>query len=166
MVDDVAYPTYTDRPGMPTVAHLPNGEYIYTYEYGGGPNPQDPDRYTFPVFYRLSSDPEAFGGAEHHALIGTDGSVPEGSPYVVWSPVGGENGTIVVSCGSADEIWINRALGAENAWERVDTPEGTSYTRSLRVFQEDPNYLLIAGAGKLPPANNTNNVTVSVVKLA
>lgn len=30
-VDDVHYPTYTDRPGMTTVALLPNGKYIMAY---------------------------------------------------------------------------------------------------------------------------------------
>ncbi|KAF1809319.1 exo-arabinanase abnx-penicillium chrysogenum [Eremomyces bilateralis CBS 781.70] len=162
-VTDVAYPTYTDRPGMPTVAYLPNGQYIYVYEYGGGPNPTEPN-YSFPVFYRLSKNPEKFNDAPHHPIVSKDGTVPDGSPYVVWTPVGGKHGTIVVSCGTRTEIFINKALGAEDAWEKVATPEGKSYTRSLLVFQQDPRYLLIAGAGKLPPST-TNDVTGSVVKL-
>ena len=35
-VDDVAYATYTDRPGMTTVTRLPSGKYMMTYEFGGG----------------------------------------------------------------------------------------------------------------------------------
>jgi hypothetical protein len=35
-VDDVAYSTYTDRPGMTTVTRLPNKQYMMTYEFGGG----------------------------------------------------------------------------------------------------------------------------------
>ena len=35
-VDDVAYATYTDRPGMTTVTHLRNKKYMMTYEFGGG----------------------------------------------------------------------------------------------------------------------------------
>ncbi|KAJ8126542.1 hypothetical protein O1611_g7095 [Lasiodiplodia mahajangana] len=62
------------------------------------------------------------------------------------------------------KIYINKALGAEGAWETVSTPEGVSYTRSLRIFQQDPSYLLISGAGHLPPST-TNNVTLSVVKV-
>ncbi|KAH9908178.1 Sialidase [Xylariomycetidae sp. FL2044] len=174
-VDDVAYPAYTDRPGMPTLARLPpSGQYIYTYEYGGGEDPtstssSDDDEYTFPVYYRLSADPEAFADAEHHVLqsvSSSDGTVtvPNGSPYVVWSPAGGENGTIVVSSGCCSEIFINRALGAEDAWETVDTPEGVSYTRSLLVLQDDPAYVMIAGAGALPPSED-NSVTVSVMDI-
>ncbi|KAK7970375.1 hypothetical protein PG996_001196 [Apiospora saccharicola] len=165
VIDDVAYPTYTDRPGMPTVALLPNGQYIYVYEYGGGPNPAVTDgSYTFPVFYRMSADPEAFGRAEHHPLVTTGGHVPTGSPYVVWTPAGGEDGTIIVSSGCCSEVYMNRALGAEDAWEKVATPAGSSYTRSLMVFQEDSSYVLIAGAGKLPPST-TNSVQINVIKV-
>jgi hypothetical protein len=32
VVNDVTYPVYTDRPGMTTVTHLPNGKYMMTYE--------------------------------------------------------------------------------------------------------------------------------------
>jgi len=35
-VNDVAYATYTDRPGMTTVTRLPNRKYMMTYEFGGG----------------------------------------------------------------------------------------------------------------------------------
>lgn len=163
VVDDVAYPTYTDRPGMTTVALLPNGQYIQTYEYGGGPNPTA-SGYSFPVFYRLSADPEKFMEATAHRLRTTDGVIPAGSPYVVWSSVGGKNGTIIVSSGCCSDVYINRALGAEGAWTRLSTPEGVSYTRSLKVFEEDPSYLLIAGGGALPPST-TNKITVSVMKL-
>jgi len=31
LVDDVHYPTYTDRPGMTTVTRLPNGKFMMTY---------------------------------------------------------------------------------------------------------------------------------------
>lgn len=147
---------------MPTLALLPNGQYIYTYEYGGGPNPAGSG--TFPVYYRLSSDPEKFSSATHHVLQATDGSVPTGSPYVVWSSAGGVNGTIVVSSGCCSEVWVNKALGAENAWQKVTTPEGASYTRSLHVFQEDPKSLLISGGGVLPPST-TNKVTISVMSI-
>ncbi|ORY68517.1 exo-1,5-alpha-L-arabinofuranobiosidase [Pseudomassariella vexata] len=164
VVEDVAYSTYTDRPGMPTVALLPDGNYIYTYEYGGGPNPTTTS-YTFPVFYRLSKDPEKFFDVEHHPIVTTEGTVPNGSPYVVWSSAGGVNGTIIVSSGCCSQIFVNKALGAEDAWESVSTPEGVSYTRSLMVFNDDPSYLLIGGAGKLPPADGMNQVTISVVKL-
>lgn len=82
-----------------------------------------------------------------------------------WSPVGGENGTIIVSCGSLTPVFTNQDLGAEGSWKTVPVPEGVSYTRHLRVFKENPNHLFIMGAGHLPPST-TNKVTVSLIDLA
>ncbi|KAI0015685.1 Sialidase [Xylariomycetidae sp. FL0641] len=161
VVTDVAYDAYTDRPGMPTLARLPNGQYIYAYEYGSGPE----DDYGFPVHYRLAADPADVAGAPDFALVSGDGAVPNGSPYVVWSSAGGDNGTIVVSSGCCSQVYINQALGHEDAWVTVETPEATSYTRSLMVFEEDPNFLLLAGGGALPPSD-TNVVSISVMEIS
>lgn len=59
---------------------------------------------------------------------------------------------------------MNRALGAENSWKTVQTPESTSYSRHLRVLDSNKNHLLIMGGGKLPPST-TNKVTVSVIDI-
>jgi hypothetical protein len=162
VVDDVKYPTYTDRPGMPTIAKLPNGKYIMTYEYGGGP--AITDSYQFPVYYKIVSDPEKFGAATGISLKATDGTIPTGSPYVVWSSVGGKNGTIIATASSGTEVYINKGLG-EGPWVKVDTPEGASYTRHLRVLA-DQTKLLIMGGGKLPPTTTLNKVTVTVVDIS
>ncbi|OAL57452.1 Oligoxyloglucan reducing end-specific cellobiohydrolase [Pyrenochaeta sp. DS3sAY3a] len=161
VIDDVAYPKYTDRPGMPTVALLPNGKYIMAYEYGGGP--AITTSYQFPVYYKIVSDPEKFGPATGISLKASDGTIPTGSPYLVWSPVGGKNGTIIVSAHSGTQVYINKGLG-EGPWTKVDTPEGSSYTRHLRVLN-DPTKLLIMGGGQLPPST-TNKVTVSVMDIS
>ncbi|KAI4952404.1 hypothetical protein J4E91_002874 [Alternaria rosae] len=161
VIDDVTYPTYTDRPGMPTVAKLPNGKYIMTYEYGGGP--AITTSYQFPVYYKIVSDLEKFGEATGISLKSTDGTIPTGSPYVVWSSAGGKNGTIIASAHSNSEVFINKGLG-EGPWVKVATPEATSYTRHLRVLQ-DQSKLLIMGGGQLPPSNS-NSVTVTVVDIS
>jgi hypothetical protein len=141
---------------------LPNGKYLMTYEYGGGPT--NSSSYKFPLFYRLSSDPEKFDSAEDHQLITTDGTIPEGSPYNVWTPIGGKNGTIIVSSGTSGDIYINRGLGeAGTPWIRVPTPEKQHYTRHLRVLK-DPKKLLIMGGGVLPPST-TNKVQLSVIDI-
>ena len=93
-----------------------------------------------------------------------DGTVPISSPYNVWTPVGGENGTIVVSCGTLSQVFTNTDLAAPGSlWKSVDTPEGTSYTRSLRVLA-DQSDILIAGGGVLSGTNNS--VTASVIDIA
>jgi len=162
VIDDVAYPTYTDRPGMPTVQFLPNGKYIMAYEYGGGPVP-GATGYEFPVHYKIVDDPEAFGPATGLPIQATDGTIPKGSPYVVWSSVGGENGTLIVSAHSNGEIFINKGLG-EGPWIKTATPEPNHYTRHLRVLN-DQSKLLIMGGGQLPPST-TNKVQLTVMDIS
>jgi hypothetical protein len=162
VVDDVTSSVYTERPGMPTVARLPNGKFIMAYEHGGHPVLTP---YQFPLFYKLSSDPEDFHSATGVPLRNTDGYIPTGSPYVVWSPVGGsENGTIIASAHSSSDVYINTGLGEPGTpWTRVETPEKNAYTRHLRVLN-DPTKLLILGAGQLPPST-TNKVQLSVIDI-
>jgi hypothetical protein len=162
-VTDVAYPTYTDRPGMTTVTELPNGKYMMTYEFGGGPTVVG-TAYEFPVYYRISDSPLEFNSAVGYPVVTDQGVQPTSSPYITWSPVGGPNGTILVSSGSYSQVFINQKLGDPDAWKMIPTPEGISYTRNLRVFKHNPNHLLLMGAGVLPPST-TNKVTVSVIDL-
>lgn len=161
-VNDVTYSTYTDRPGMTTVTHLPNGKYMMTYEFGGGPTVTG-TAYEFPVYYRINENPLDFDSSIGYPVV-ADGVQPTSSPYITWSPVGGPNGTIIVSCGTLSQIFTNQELGAVGAWKIANTPEGISYTRNLRVFKDIPDHLLIMGAGHLPPST-TNTVTVSVIDL-
>ncbi|KAJ5684650.1 CAZyme family GH93 [Penicillium maclennaniae] len=161
VVDDVAYPTYTDRPGMPTV--LPNGQYIYFYEYGSF---FDTATYSFPLYYRLSSDPEDFASSEGIALVASSGTVPTSSPYVVWTEYGGKNGTIIASSGTQSNIFINQALG-EGEWTEIASPESASYTRSLRILSEgNGRYLAINGGGVLGGTSNTVSMSVMDLKKA
>jgi hypothetical protein len=162
VITDVAEPKYTDRPGMPTVALLPNGKYIMAYEFGGGP--AITTSYQFPVYFKIVSDPEKFGAAKGISLKATDGTIPSGSPYVVWSPVGGKNGTVIVSAHSGGDIFINKANG-EGPWKKVATPEKSHYTRHLRVLK-DSSKLLIMGGGQLPPTTSINKVQLTVMDIS
>lgn len=153
-VDDVAQARYADRPGMTTIAGpLPDGNWILTYEYCGSKSCD--------VYYRVSDSPLAFDAAADQALVATDGTAPRGSPYVVFSPSGGDNGTIVVTAASGTQVFVNTALGDAEGWVAYDTPQSVAYSRHLRVL-DDPDHLLILGAGRL---NQDNRVTVSVIKL-
>lgn len=156
-VDDVKYGTYEWRPGMTTVAQMPFGQYIMTYEFYGAVEG------AFSVYYRINTNPLDFSSSEGHVIQATDGTVPVSSPYVVWANVGGSLGTIAVSCGTDTAIYLNHNLGAPGAWTRVATPEGISYTRNLRVLPGQRD-LLITGAGVLNGSNNS--VTTSVVDIS
>lgn len=81
----------------------------------------------------------------------------------MWSPAGGENGTIIVSRGSYSEIFINKDLGAVDQWTMIATPQPAAYTRHLRIMPQR-DHLLIMGAGHLPPST-TNNVSLSVISI-
>ena len=156
VIDDVAYGNYTFRPGMPIVSELPLGNYIYTYEFYGAVEAD------FAVYYRINNNPLDFFNSADQPLIATDGTVPVSSPYNVWTPVGGSLGTIVVSCGTLSEVFVNHNLGAPGAWTKVPTPAGISYTRNLRVLPCE-SQILITGGGVLLGENNS--VTTSSIDI-
>ncbi|CAG8101816.1 unnamed protein product [Penicillium olsonii] len=160
IVEDVTYPTYTDRPGMPVVTKLPNGKYFYIYEYGSF---FGTSTYSFPLYYRITSDPEKVAEAPHQRLVVSSGTKPTSSPYVVWTPYGGKNGTIIASSGTQSTLFINKALG-EGEWTEIPSPEEHGYTRALRVLSEDGGrYLMVHSAGVLLGTNN--RVSASVMDL-
>jgi len=143
---------------MTTVSELPNGQWFMTYEFYGAVE------YPFAVYYRLSDSPLTFNSAPGRVIRASDGSLPVSSPYNVWTPVGGKNGTIVVSCGTLSTLFLNTDLAAPGStWKEVATPEGSSYSRSLRVLSNSDD-ILIAGGGPLGGADNS--VTVSVVSVS
>ncbi len=149
VINDVAYNNTQWRPGMTTVSSLPNGQYIMTYEFYGA------SQAAFAVYYRVAESPLLFNEAEGYVVQSTSGTVPVSSPYNVWTPVGGQNGTIIVSCGTLTQLFINHDLGAPGSpWQEVEVPAGVSYSRSLRVL-DDSSELLIVGAGVLSGTNNS-----------
>ncbi|GAA0295135.1 MULTISPECIES: RICIN domain-containing protein [Streptomyces] len=157
VVDDVAMPTAGDRPGMPTVAKLPNGKYVMSYEYGGAPEGN------FSVYYKISSDPEAFGSVTGIPLRTTGGVVPQSAPYMTWLPTGGPNGTLVVSANSAEDLFINTQNGAANTWTRISANVIGGYSRGMTALA-DGHSLLILSAGR-GGSGLSNPVTYSTIDL-
>jgi hypothetical protein len=152
-VNDVTDSDYKGRPGMTTIAKLPNEQYILTYEYCGAPQGG------CPVYYRLSPDPLKFHSAQAHQLKTPDGKGISGSPYVVWTPAGGKDGTVVVSCSGSSEVFVNRNLAAPGSqWTKMGTQAPRSYTRSLMVMA-DAKQILIVGGG--PMNGKDNKVTAA-----
>lgn len=133
-------------------------------ENGGGRRPSGNPDYSFPVYYRIADSPLKFLSAPAIPIWPNDRTEPLGSPYVVWTPVGGRDGTIIVSDGTNGRLFINQALGAENAWRTIPCPESPSYTRHLRVLS-DQNHLLVIGGGKTPPST-TNRIRLSVMDIS
>lgn len=78
-------------------------------------------------------------------MVGTDGGQPTSSQYNVWTPYGGENGTLVV----------NTKLGA-GRWARIGSPVVAAYSRSLQVAPNMRDITINSGG---PFRGTRNNVT-------
>lgn len=51
---------------------------------------------------------------------------------MTWTPLGGVNGTIVLSDSRSNSVFINQALG-EGTWREVKTTAGRASAREVRV---------------------------------
>ncbi|KAJ5409037.1 hypothetical protein N7509_002920 [Penicillium cosmopolitanum] len=144
VIDDVAYLNYTARPGMTIISYIPPLEkWILVHEFPGGDSWSEVG---YPVYYRMADSPFDFRFA-YGIPIMVDGVQPNASPYVVWSPSGGDNGTILVSDADHSGVFTNQAGGQPDQWELHDTPQAPAYSRSLHVFEKYPDHLMILGAG-------------------
>jgi hypothetical protein len=175
-VNDVVYPDYGHRPGMSVVAYIPPlKKYILVFEQGNGTRSKGGNSY--PDNYKLADDPLLFEAAsplyiEAKDMNGTkvQSLEPGSAPYVVWTPAGGVNGTIVVTDGNHQKLFINRQGGAVDAWETRMVGEPHAYARSLHVLQKYPDHLMVIGAGpyrnrpamKIPLSVSVVNVTALV----
>ncbi len=156
IVNDVAYANYTLRPGMTTVARIGNGKYMLSYELAFAAE------VPYAVHYRIADNPLEFDTAESHLLKSQDGTIPAACPYTVWTPAGGPHGTIVVSDGTYEEVFINRENGHPHAWIKVPSGKGVAYSRSLTVMSEK-NVVLFLNGGLYGAENTT--VTVGEWKI-
>ncbi|MFD3498145.1 RICIN domain-containing protein [Streptomyces sp. NPDC058676] len=157
VVDDVAVPTFSQRPGMATVARLPNGNYVMTYEYGGSPTGN------FAVYYKISSDPEAFDSVTGIPLRSTDGLVPTSTPYITWLPTGGPDGTLVVGAYSTSDLFLNTENGAANAWTRINSNVAGGYSRGMLPLTDGHSLLVLSGGSGR--STGVNPVTYSTIDL-
>ncbi|MDX3454818.1 RICIN domain-containing protein [Streptomyces sp. ME02-8801-2C] len=139
IVDDVSKPNYADRPGMPVVTRLPNGNYVMTHEYCGAPEGR------CSVYYKIAADPEAFGPATDQLLRSTDGTIPSGAPYVTWLPTGGPNGTLAVSGDTEDDLFLNTQNGDPSAWTRIRANVPRGYSRGLLPLSDGHSLMVFTG---------------------
>jgi hypothetical protein len=143
-VDDVAYDLYEARPGMTVITYVPpTKKWILVHERPIGNSSSYGSNY--PVYYVTADSPLDFRLSKGQPIVVNNSTVPNASPYVVWSPIGGPNGTIVVSDADRSQVWTNRAGGDVNAWEEHATPAGAVYSRAIQIFQQRPDHLLIYG---------------------
>jgi len=143
-VDDVAYDLYEARPGMTVITYVPPiDKWILVHERPIGNSSSYGSNY--PVYYVTADSPLDFRLSKGQPIVVDKKIVPNASPYVVWSPLGGPNGTIVVSDADRSQVWTNRAGGDVDAWEEHATPAGAVYSRAIQILKKHPDHLLIYG---------------------
>ncbi|PGH04986.1 hypothetical protein AJ79_06943 [Helicocarpus griseus UAMH5409] len=143
-VDDVSYDEYLARPGMTVMDFIPTiKKWILVHELPVGNSSSHGVNY--PVYYRLADSPLEFRHSEGLPIVIDDNFAPNASPYVVWSPVGGPNGTIVVSDADRSQVYTNRHGGALDKWEQHPTPAGATYSRAIHILKRHPDHLMIFG---------------------
>ncbi|KAK4446511.1 Sialidase [Podospora aff. communis PSN243] len=161
-VDDVSYDLYIARPGMTVVIYIPPiKKWILVHEFPVGNSSSHGVNY--PVYYRLADSPLDFRLSEGLPIVINNKTAPNASPYVTWSPLGGPNGTIVVSDADNPQVYTNRFGGAVDKWEENATPAGATYSRAIHILNKHPDHLMIFGgetfddmrAGKLTPFTAT-----------
>jgi hypothetical protein len=118
---------------------------IFVYEFPPAANGINYFANTYPVFYKLVSNPFEFRYADGFPLIASE-SAPNGSPYVVWSSAGGPNGTLIVSDADTQEVFTNQYVGRVDRWVKRTQPGRPAYSRALHVTKSDPDRLLIFSA--------------------
>lgn len=151
VVNDVALANYTLRPGMTTVAQMGNGKWILTHELALAPA----DEIEYATHYRIADSPLEFQDAPEWLLQAQDGTMSAAGPYVVWTPAGGPNGTVVVTDSTYSEVFTNTAYGHPGEWKFVETGKGISYTRALQVLPRNESQIMIM-AGGLYQGGNTS----------
>lgn len=145
VVNDQADAVYAKRPGMPTVARLGDGRWILTYEDGNNAE------VSFGVAYKIARSPEHFAAATPQLLRTTTGLVPIGSPTVTWCAAGGRRGTIVVSAGENEQLFLNRAGGAADGWTTMASVVPRGYSRQVQAWDEESIMTIGGGPGNDPP---------------
>ncbi|OJJ45210.1 hypothetical protein ASPZODRAFT_69460 [Penicilliopsis zonata CBS 506.65] len=158
--DVVAYSTYTDRPGMATIAHIQSkNDYILTYEYCGSAD--------CTAYYRVASSPLEFDSATGNAVVSNDSShsSPVGSPYVIWTNATGTD-MVIMNGASQSALFVNDDSVGVDGWRMVEVGQWASYSRQLRVIDDNGvQRLFIANGGNMVTLSTCNWVACGVVDL-
>ena len=131
LVYDVAIPDGLSRPGMAIIARDGKGKYYMSYELVSAPGyPLEPR--TNAAHFKTSSDGDDWGDFKNPGTLIQDRwrQFPNGTPYIVWSPWGGPEGSLLVTGRSVvrdnlgrigQGMFINRN-GGEGVWTLLETP--------------------------------------------
>ncbi len=149
VVDDVDFKDPVARPGMVTVAQMPNSKYIMTYEVVNSGE--------WRTNYKISND-----GLNWNANDEGQRLAYGGSPYVTVLP----DGTIVANTAGQRDLYINKDNGAANKWQDVKNINmDDAYSRSLTALPNNQILIVSGGRLKAPDSTEDNNLTSMVYDL-
>ncbi len=158
------------RPGMVSVAKMGNGEYFMVYEMiglDGGP-----------IYYKKSKSLDNWGDvSDYGQIVSALGKTLGSSPYVAWTPAGGECGTLVIvahhsvrgTSKTGSDMFLSFDYG--KTFIPVDNPipyqhnptERCSYSPSL-FFSQDGSTLYYVNN---PPCfETTYKISVAKIKIS
>lgn len=116
------------------------------------------------MYYKIAQHPLSFAQSTAYPLRPNNGDpVPYSSPYVIWTPYGGPNGTVVVSSGTSSNLYLNYQYG-HGAWSVIQTVSPASYSRSI-ALSADTSVVFLAGAGPLEGKGSQNRLMLNTVRL-
>jgi len=159
----VGIPNRSDRPGMITMATMPNGVRLATYEVVNRPSVEVDGA---PVYFKTSPDGVTWDSEDLGTpILLEDGRGIGSSPYVIWVDDSTENGMVVVgSKWALDEnghlmqgqnFFVNRNLG-EGYWERLPMAV---------VFDSIDDNALLTGLSMSMETDITNKVIYQAVNV-
>ncbi|MEK7391790.1 MAG: hypothetical protein AAB214_04410 [Fibrobacterota bacterium] len=114
------------RPGMVTVAQMPNGNYIMTYEIIGTPEGSS---------FKTTSNIDNWNATNKGTVFDPKGS----SPYCI-----NMNGTIVIASAGSGSLYTN-ANNAVGNWTMLNSPVGAAYSRALVPLNNGRIFVIGAG---------------------
>ncbi len=123
-VDVVAFDTWAARPGMPVVTKMGNGEYFLIYERAG--KNESGSYYGGFIHYKTTKDITSWNPSDPGTQIQTSsGYTATHAPSCVWSPAGGECGTLIATGtnernGDGHKIFVSLDYG--KTWDAMENP--------------------------------------------
>ncbi len=113
----VKSPNNSDRPGMPVLTKMGNGKWFICYEFGNGNG--------YPVYFKTADSLESWNASDIGTQVIAKKNKTIGSaPYCIWMPVGGENGTLIVSgkygSSKGNDLFLSKDFG--KTFQRMKNP--------------------------------------------
>ncbi len=174
-VADSAVSGGVERPGMATVAALPDRRYAYTYEDIDGPDNNGQ------IYIKFSRDGLDWGSPADRGwpIQSLGGAWPAACPMVTWLPIGSPNGVLIVSAeragGTGDAggraLYWNKDLG-RGPWWQVRAPVqkrtgnmGAGWTQAV-MLKHDGRVLHITSSSSATSAADNMDSGKNVILFA